>query len=282
MRSSTARALPQRARAWPDRVKAISENFYTTVCDSWHTILRRGPNRMKPIKTAGTDTFPNAEHIDDIRLAASKMSLVDRRAFQAEMAIKYCGGSARRAEDIFGWSRDAVQLGLHEKRTGIVCLSAQSLFGGDKLWEEKHPEAADALWSLAQSHSQQDPSFRGPLSYTRLTAAEALRQLRAEGFSDEFLPSASTMAHDKGLYEYPLKQNPTKCFRTAFDPSEAREARPSRSAMRRKRSVTPPCSAGAIGQKRISRRPVGGPCCGKKGTRSRLPHPPQASAQPIQ
>ena len=160
---------------------------------------------MKPIKTVDADTFPGADHIDDIRLAASKMSLVDRRAFQAEMAIKYCGGSARRAEDIFGWSRDAVQLGLHEKRTGIVCLSAQSLFGGDKLWEEKHPEAADALWSLAQSHSQQDPSFRGPLSYTRLTAAEALRQLRAEGFSDELLPSASTMAEVLNRNGYRLR-----------------------------------------------------------------------------
>ena len=85
---------------------------------------------MKPVKTSGTDIFPNADHIDDIRLAASKMSLIDRRAFQAEMAVKYCAGNARRAEDIFGWSRDAVQLGLHEKRTGVVCLSAQSLFGG--------------------------------------------------------------------------------------------------------------------------------------------------------
>jgi hypothetical protein len=109
------------------------------------------------------------------------MSLVERRAFQAEMVIKYCGASARLGEDIFGWSREAVQLGLHEKRTGVVCLSAQSVFGGDKLWEEKHPQVAEALWSLAQSHSQQDPSFRGPLSYTRLTAAEALRQLRGTG-----------------------------------------------------------------------------------------------------
>ena len=149
---------------------------------------------MKLNQTAAADSLPGADHIEDIKLAASKMSRIDRRAFQAEMALKYCAGNARRAEEIFGWSRDAVQLGLHEKRTGVVCLSAQSAFGGDKLWEEKHPEVADALWSLAHSHSQQDPSFRGPLSYTRLTAAEALRQLHAQGFSDEVLPSPSTMA----------------------------------------------------------------------------------------
>ena len=79
------------------------------------------------------------------------------------MASKYCGGSARHAEDLFGWSREAVQLGLHEQRTGVVCVGAQSACCGDKRWEEKHPAVADALWALAQSHAQQDPSFRGPL-----------------------------------------------------------------------------------------------------------------------
>ena len=65
-----------------------------------------------------------AVHLEDIRLAASKMTGARRRAFQAEMALKYCRGSARRAEEVFGWSRQAVQRGLHEKRTGIVCLSS--------------------------------------------------------------------------------------------------------------------------------------------------------------
>jgi hypothetical protein len=159
---------------------------------------------MKQNQTAVT-SVPGTAHIADIKLASSKMSRIDRRAFQAEMTLKYCAGNARRAEDLFGWSRDAVQLGLHEKRTGVVCLSAQSAFAGDKLWEEKHPEVANALWLLAQSQSQQDPSFRGPLSYTRLTAAEALRQLQAQGFSDELLPSPSTMAEVLNRNGYRLR-----------------------------------------------------------------------------
>ena len=61
-----------------------------------------------------------ASHLEDIRLASSKMTGSERRAFQAEMALKYCRGSARCAEDVFGWSRQAVRLGLHEKRSGIV------------------------------------------------------------------------------------------------------------------------------------------------------------------
>lgn len=108
--------------------------------------------------------------------------------------LKYCAGSARRGEAVLGWSRAAVELGLHEKPTGIVCLSAHAAFSGDKLWEKKHPEASDARRALAQSHSQQDPTFHTTLSFIRLTAAEALKRLRAQGFAEEVLPSASTIS----------------------------------------------------------------------------------------
>ncbi|QVL50480.1 MAG: hypothetical protein KFB96_08670 [Thiocapsa sp.] len=121
------------------------------------------------------------------------------------MAVKYCAGSARQAEAVFGWSRQAVELGLHERRTGVVCLSAQSAFGGDKLWEEKHPAAAAVLWELADAHSQQDPTFRTTQSFTRLTAAEALRQLRARGIAEAELPSPSTMAEILNRNGYRLR-----------------------------------------------------------------------------
>jgi hypothetical protein len=74
--------------------------------------------------------------IQDLRLAASKMTGAPRRAFQAEMTLKYCRGSARLAETILGWSRAAVEVGLAEYRTGILCLGAQSAFRGRKRWEE--------------------------------------------------------------------------------------------------------------------------------------------------
>lgn len=144
-------------------------------------------------------------HVEDLKMAAAKMRFEERRTFQAEMALKYCGGSPRRAEGVFGWSRHAVELGLHEKRTGITCLGAQEAFCGNKLWEDKHPEVADALWKLAEPQSQQDPSFRTDLSYTRLTAKEALGQLRGQGFAEEALPSPSTMAEVLNRNGYRLR-----------------------------------------------------------------------------
>lgn len=166
-----------------------------------------------PLDPRQTQTVPN---IEDLKLAASKMKQVERRLFQAEMALKYCEGSARKAEAMFGWGRANVQLGLHEKRTGITCLGTHSVFGGRKLWEEKHPEVSAALWEVAESHSQQDPTFRSTLSYTRLTAAEALKQLRNQGFAEEELPCPRTMANILNRNGYKLrtvlKAKPKKKF----------------------------------------------------------------------
>ena len=133
-------------------------------------------------------------HIADLRLAASKMSGPQRRAFEAEMTLKYCGGKPLLAETIFGWGRHTVEVGLAERRTGIMCLGAQSAFSGRNRWEDEHPEAAEDLRRLAEAHAQQDPTFRTPLASTRLTAKAALEALRAQGYREDQLPAPSTMA----------------------------------------------------------------------------------------
>ena len=132
--------------------------------------------------------------VADLRLAASKMTGPTRRAFQAEMALKYCGGNPLLAETLFGWGRHTVEVGLAERRTGILCLGAQAAFSGRKRWEDTQPEAAEALARLAEAHAQQDPTFRTTLAYTRLTAQAALAALRVQGYSTDQLPSPSTMA----------------------------------------------------------------------------------------
>jgi hypothetical protein len=132
--------------------------------------------------------------IADLRLAASTMTGPTRRAFQAEMALKYCGGTPLLAETLFGWGRHTVEVGLAERRTGILCLGAQAAFSGRKRWEDTQPEAAAALSRLAEAHAQQDPTFRTTLAYTRLTAKAALEALRVQGYGADQLPSPSTMA----------------------------------------------------------------------------------------
>ena len=137
---------------------------------------------------------PTPQQIADLRLAASQMTGATRRAFQAEMTLKYGDGNARRAEDIFGWGRQNIEVGLDEKRTGIVCLSLHAAFSGRQRWEDQYPEAAEALVELAFAHSQQDPTFRTTVSYTRLTAKTAMEGLRQKGVEAAILPAPSTMA----------------------------------------------------------------------------------------
>ena len=144
--------------------------------------------------------------IADLRLAASKMTGPDRRAFEAEMTLKYCTGNPLMAEAVFGWGRQTVARGLAERRSGIVCLGAQSAFSGRKRWEDQHPQAAQTLCQLADAHAQQDPTFRTSLTYTRLTAQSALKVLREQGYGAEHLPSPSTMAEVLNRMGYRLRK----------------------------------------------------------------------------
>lgn len=108
-----------------------------------------------------------------LRLAASQMSGPTRRAFEAEMAVKYCGGPPLLAETLFGGGRQSVALGLAERRTGRICLGAPAACSGRKRWEEQPPQAAQARRQLADAQAQQDPTFRTSVTDTRLTAQAA-------------------------------------------------------------------------------------------------------------
>lgn len=165
-----------------------------------------GLRGKRSAQEAGARPLLSASQIQDLRLAAAKMTGAARRAFQAEMTLKYCDGSARFAETRLGWSRDAVEVGLAEHRTGIRCVGAHSAWSGRKRWEEKYPAAATALRELAEAQAQQDPTFRTTLAYTRLTAKAAGEALRARGISEAQLPSPSTMAEVLNRMGYRLRK----------------------------------------------------------------------------
>ncbi len=62
---------------------------------------------------------PECKHL--IQLAAKKLKGAERRAFTAEVAETLCFGSPRLTELEFGFGRHTTELGLHEKRTGLIC-----------------------------------------------------------------------------------------------------------------------------------------------------------------
>ena len=109
------------------------------------------------------------ELVSTLQSAARKLTGFLRRAFLAEMALKYCGGSARKAETVFGWGRAAVNTGLNEQRTGIRCWEDFQARGRHKT-EEQNPQLAEEIERLVEPQAQADPKFQTTFAYTRITA----------------------------------------------------------------------------------------------------------------
>jgi hypothetical protein len=135
------------------------------------------------------------KNIKTIKDAAKRLTGVDRRAFEAQVTLDYFDGNARRAERVFGWSRETVILGMNELRTGITCLGDFSSRGDRKI-EEKNPKLEQDIRSLAEPESQADPKFQSPFQYTRITA-KAMRKalINEKGWKDEDLPSVNTIGN---------------------------------------------------------------------------------------
>ena len=62
----------------------------------------RGPIMSMHHATLDSLSLLSPSQIADLRLAASHMTGSTRRAFEAEMALKYCGGNPLMAEAVFG------------------------------------------------------------------------------------------------------------------------------------------------------------------------------------
>ena len=127
-------------------------------------------------------------------MAATRLTGHHRRAFQAHITTRYLQGKTRLAETVFGWGRDTVTLGIHEARTGFICLGAQCL-SGPKCWEERFPDIAADLRGLAEAQAQQDPTFHSTILYTRLTAQGAITLLLQRQHPPENLPRKSAMSN---------------------------------------------------------------------------------------
>jgi len=132
---------------------------------------------------------------ETIKSAARKLTGFRRRQFQAEIASKYCAGSPRRAEQVFGWGREAVNTGLNELRTGIRCVENFSARGRRKT-EEQNPELAQEIHALVEPESQADPTFQTPLAYTRITAKAVHERLVAKTTGRERHVPAERTVHD--------------------------------------------------------------------------------------
>src|SRR3954468_13669305 len=140
-----------------------------------------------------------------IRSGARRLTGFQRRAFQAEVAVELCDGNPRQAERRFGWGRDSVEKGLHERRTGIRCLEDFVARGRQRVEDQDQRLAAD-IRQIVEPHSYTDPSLRSSRRYTSLSAAEVRAALVAKGHPEADLPAERTMRNILNRMNFRLKR----------------------------------------------------------------------------
>jgi hypothetical protein len=130
---------------------------------------------------------------DLLQRAADRLAGHQRRLFQAEVAVALCGGSARRAERRFGWGREAVDTGLHERSSGIRCVE-NFVARGRVRTEDADPRLAADIRDVVEPRTHADPELKTDRRYTDLAAREVLDRLRTQkGYGPAELPAERTM-----------------------------------------------------------------------------------------
>jgi hypothetical protein len=142
-----------------------------------------------------------------VKDAARKLTGHRKRNFMAKVADDYFGGSARKTETFLGWNRDSVQLGLHERQSGIVCVDNYRARGRHKSEAVVANLAAD-IASLVDVQAQADPKFQSTFLYARISARAVRAALMDEkGYDEEQLPSRQTIGTILNRMGYRLKKH---------------------------------------------------------------------------
>jgi hypothetical protein len=139
--------------------------------------------------------------------AAKKLTGWRKRDFTAKVTEDYLGGSARKAERVFGWNRQSVQLGLQERRTGLICVDHYRGRGQHKT-EDTCPDLAADIRALVDVQAQADPKFQSVFCYARISARAVRAALVSEkGYEESQLPTRQTIGEMLNRFGYRLKKH---------------------------------------------------------------------------
>lgn len=141
-----------------------------------------------------------------IKDAAQKLTGCRRRDFMAKVAEDYFDGSARKTETYLGWNRDSIQLGLHERRSGLLCADNYQARGRHRS-EAVNPNLEADIRALVDIQSQVDPKFQSTFLYARISAKAVRAALVSEkGYNEAQLPSRQTIGAILNRLGYCLKK----------------------------------------------------------------------------
>jgi hypothetical protein len=127
-----------------------------------------------------------------------------RRRAMGDVTMALLDGKPRVAEDVFGWNRKAVEVGIHESQTGITCINDISARGKKKT-EDKPPRLLAEIQAMMEPHSESESSLRITLLYTNMTARTVREALVQKGWSEQSLPSVRTISNLLNRQNYRLR-----------------------------------------------------------------------------
>jgi hypothetical protein len=127
-----------------------------------------------------------------------------RRQAMGDVALTLLAGSPRVAEDVFGWGRKAVGLGINEYQSGISCVNDLSTRHKPKA-EEKEPRLVADICEIMEPKSCAEPRLRTTLMYTNMTAQAVYNALLQKGWSEERLPTVRTISNILNRHDYRLR-----------------------------------------------------------------------------
>lgn len=127
-----------------------------------------------------------------------------RRQAMGDVTASLLDGKPRVAEDVFGWNRATVELGMNESRTGISCVNDLSTRHKPKA-EEKDPRLLEDIREIMDPHCQAEPRLRTTLLYTNMTAQAVYDALLENGWSKEKLPTVRTISNILERHDYRLR-----------------------------------------------------------------------------
>lgn len=138
--------------------------------------------------------------------AAKKLTGYRKRDFTAKVTEDYLDGSVRKAETVFGWKRTSVETGLHERRTGIICVDNYQARGRHKS-EENYPNLKADIRSLIDEQCQADPQMKTTFSYTKISARAVREALITEkGYKEDEFVGRETIGKVLNRIGYRLKK----------------------------------------------------------------------------
>ena len=157
---------------------------------------------MKPTTLARNGV--SAEMVELIGRLIDLIAWPARRRAMGDVTQTLLDGKRRVAEDVFGWSRKAVELGIHEHQTGIACINDISARSKPKT-EDKHPELLAEIQTIMEPHSESQASLRTTLLYTNMTAKTVHEALMQKGWTEASLPSVRTISNLLSRQDYRLR-----------------------------------------------------------------------------